>query len=115
MGSVPLNSCEPARPADTNAAPVVRLRAYLFATSFVIRFRFQNILEGSNVGSGSRIFLRRKNELQIPYAAAFERSFQQRSRSETLVFSGDLSGKLSSPAVQQLWTLYPGKQTANLF
>ncbi|GKG20054.1 hypothetical protein Tco_0379855, partial [Tanacetum coccineum] len=22
MGSVPLNSCEPARPADTNAAPV---------------------------------------------------------------------------------------------
>ncbi|GJY29456.1 retrotransposon protein, putative, ty1-copia subclass, partial [Tanacetum coccineum] len=29
--------------------------------------------------------------------------------------SGDLSGKLSSPAVQQLWTLYPGKQTANLF
>ncbi|GJY09304.1 hypothetical protein Tco_0377489, partial [Tanacetum coccineum] len=22
---------------------------------------------------------------------------------------------LSSPAVQQLWTLYPGKQTANLF
>ncbi|GJW14597.1 hypothetical protein Tco_0018730 [Tanacetum coccineum] len=35
MGSVPLNSCEPARPADTNAAPVVRLRAYLFATSSV--------------------------------------------------------------------------------
>ncbi|GKG32563.1 hypothetical protein Tco_0430073, partial [Tanacetum coccineum] len=26
----------------------------------------------------------------------------------------NLSGKLSSPAVQQLWTLYPGKQTANL-
>ncbi|GJY02289.1 glutamate decarboxylase-like protein [Tanacetum coccineum] len=47
--------------------------------------------------------------------AAFERSFQQHSRSETLVISGDLSGKLSSPAVQQLWTLYPGKQTANLF
>ncbi|GKF78056.1 hypothetical protein Tco_0230526, partial [Tanacetum coccineum] len=23
--------------------------------------------------------------------------------------------RLSSPAVQQLWTLYPGKQTANLF
>ncbi|GJZ80449.1 pol polyprotein [Tanacetum coccineum] len=71
MGSVPLNSCEPARPADTNAAPE-------------------------------------------PYAAAFERSFQQYRRSETLVLSGDLSGKLSSPAVQQLWTLYPGKQTANL-
>ncbi|GJZ61481.1 hypothetical protein Tco_0617618, partial [Tanacetum coccineum] len=33
MGSVPLNSCEPARPADTNAAPVVHLRAYLFAAS----------------------------------------------------------------------------------
>ncbi|GJV71978.1 retrovirus-related pol polyprotein from transposon TNT 1-94 [Tanacetum coccineum] len=37
MGSVLLNSCEPLRPADTNAAPVVRLRAYLFATSFVVR------------------------------------------------------------------------------
>ncbi|GKF20273.1 hypothetical protein Tco_0068911 [Tanacetum coccineum] len=30
------------RPADTKTAPVVRLRAYLFATSFVVRFRFQN-------------------------------------------------------------------------
>ncbi|GJZ42270.1 hypothetical protein Tco_0589156, partial [Tanacetum coccineum] len=50
-----------------------------------------------------------------PYTAAFEQSFRQYRRSETLVFSGDLSGKLSSPAVQQLWTLYPGKQTANLF
>ncbi|GJV23602.1 RNA-directed DNA polymerase, eukaryota, reverse transcriptase zinc-binding domain protein [Tanacetum coccineum] len=50
-----------------------------------------------------------------PYTAAFEQSFQQYRRSETLVFSGDLSGKLSSPAVQQLWTLYPGKQTGNLF
>ncbi|GJR94030.1 pol polyprotein [Tanacetum coccineum] len=49
-----------------------------------------------------------------PYTAAFQPSFQQHSRSETLVFPGDLSGKLSSPAVQQLWTLYPGKQTANL-
>ncbi|GKB30862.1 pol polyprotein [Tanacetum coccineum] len=34
MGSDPLNSCEPARPADTNAAPVVHLRAYLFTASF---------------------------------------------------------------------------------
>ncbi|GKF41573.1 putative retrotransposon protein, partial [Tanacetum coccineum] len=29
MGSVPLNSCEPARPADTNAAPVAHLRCYI--------------------------------------------------------------------------------------
>ncbi|GJX35323.1 hypothetical protein Tco_0246880 [Tanacetum coccineum] len=48
-------------------------------------------------------------------SSAFERSFQQYRRSETLVLSGDLSSKLSSPAVQQLWTLYPEKQTANLF
>nr|GEW61763.1 peroxidase 72 [Tanacetum cinerariifolium] len=32
MGSKLLNSCEPARHADTNAAPKVRLCAYLFAT-----------------------------------------------------------------------------------
>ncbi|GKB25005.1 hypothetical protein Tco_0864406 [Tanacetum coccineum] len=36
MGSVPLNSCEPARPADTNAAPKARLRTYLFATSLLM-------------------------------------------------------------------------------
>ncbi|GKA59734.1 retrovirus-related pol polyprotein from transposon TNT 1-94 [Tanacetum coccineum] len=35
MGSKLLNSCEPARPADTNAAPKARLRAYLFAADFV--------------------------------------------------------------------------------
>ncbi|GJT61468.1 hypothetical protein Tco_1005001 [Tanacetum coccineum] len=40
-----------------------------------------------------------------PYTTAFEQSFQQYRRSETLVFSGDLSGKLSSPAVQQLWMM----------
>ncbi|GJX01765.1 hypothetical protein Tco_0185678 [Tanacetum coccineum] len=57
----------------------------------------------------------RKRTPNKPYTAAFAWSFQQYRRSETLVFSGDLSGKLSSPAVQQLWTLYPGKQTANLF
>nr|GEV48932.1 zinc finger, CCHC-type [Tanacetum cinerariifolium] len=38
MGSKLLNSCEPARPADTNAAPVVRLHAYLFAAKFVSNF-----------------------------------------------------------------------------
>ncbi|GKC46142.1 hypothetical protein Tco_1063864 [Tanacetum coccineum] len=77
MGSVPLNSSEPARPADTNAAPVVRLHAYLFATSSV---RFQNV-----------------PEIQMLNISTFQ-----------IV-------RLSSPAVQQLWTLYPGKQTANLF
>ncbi|GJU26755.1 hypothetical protein Tco_1165376 [Tanacetum coccineum] len=33
-----------------------------------------------------------------------------------LTMSGEsVRVSLSSPAVQQLWTLYPGKQTANLF
>ncbi|GJT46912.1 pol polyprotein [Tanacetum coccineum] len=58
--------------------------------------------------------IHRKRTPNKPYTTAFEQSFQQFHRSETLVFSRDLSGKLSSPAVQQLWTLYPGKQTGNL-
>ena len=40
--------------------------------------------------------------------------FQQFDRYKLELFR-NLSGKLSSPAVQQLRTLYPGKQTANLF
>ncbi|GJZ52561.1 hypothetical protein Tco_0607076, partial [Tanacetum coccineum] len=34
---------------------------------------------------------------------------------ESLDLSVIFQVRLSSPAVQQLWTLYPGKQTANLF
>ncbi|GJS06725.1 hypothetical protein Tco_0363521 [Tanacetum coccineum] len=43
MGSKLLNSCEPARPADTNTAPKVRLCAYLFAVdSFHCQIRMTN-------------------------------------------------------------------------
>ncbi|GKE34380.1 hypothetical protein Tco_1453702, partial [Tanacetum coccineum] len=35
MGSKLLNSCEPARPADTNASPKVRLCTYLFAADLM--------------------------------------------------------------------------------
>ena len=38
MGSKLVNSCKPKRPADTNAAPKPRLRAYLFAASFGSEF-----------------------------------------------------------------------------
>ncbi|GJT12836.1 hypothetical protein Tco_0859878 [Tanacetum coccineum] len=37
MGSKLLNSCEPARPADTNAAPKGRLCAYLFAAGQIVK------------------------------------------------------------------------------
>ena len=40
MGSKLLNSCEPARPANTNAAPKPRIRAYLFVANSGLSFQF---------------------------------------------------------------------------
>ncbi|GJU67609.1 hypothetical protein Tco_1253868 [Tanacetum coccineum] len=42
-------------------------------------------------------------------------SIRQYSQLELSQLTCGVKVRLSSPAVQQLWTLYPGKQTANLF
>ncbi|GKD12138.1 hypothetical protein Tco_1196545, partial [Tanacetum coccineum] len=56
-----------------------------------------------------------ENELQLNHTQQlFSRLSNSIVDQKHSFFPGDLSGKLSSPAVQQLWTLYPGKQTANL-
>ncbi|GJU78404.1 hypothetical protein Tco_1275474 [Tanacetum coccineum] len=112
MGSKLLNSCEPARPADTNAAPKGRLCAYLFATYFV--FLSDKVSRIFCVCLNYLVYLKlsdQENDTPIPYITGY---FQQFHRSETSILSVIFQASVSSPAVQQLWTLYPGKQTANL-
>ncbi|GKB54981.1 retrovirus-related pol polyprotein from transposon TNT 1-94 [Tanacetum coccineum] len=60
-----------------------------------------------------QFLIQKKRTPKLPYAASFERPSSSYHRSYTSILSVIFQVRLSSPAVQQLWTLYPGKQTAN--
>ncbi|GJY34360.1 putative RNA-directed DNA polymerase [Tanacetum coccineum] len=87
-----------------------------------IRRRHNSIRQLLSTGVISIDYVASKDNIVDPFTKGLSRDLNQASAHdhdghdyEDLTRSGKVLCKLSSPTVQQLWTLYPEKHTANLF